>query len=88
MTTDKKLLKEMDLVIKARNGRREIHTVVYVDSAIEDTVIGRGKIECVDSVQFNDRRTEDNSWWYCRRAKVNDLIEYFKDVRSYHRWFL
>ena len=88
MIIDEKFLKSMDLVIKARNGKREIHTVVYVDSTIVDTLIARGKIEGVNSVQFFERRTEDSGWWYCRRAEVDDLVDHLRRIKSeYWRLF-
>jgi len=88
MKTEEKFLKEMVLVIKARNGKREIYTTLYIDSTIADEVVSRGKIECVDSVQFIDRRTEDSDWWYSRRAEVDDLVDYLRQIRSeYWRLF-
>jgi predicted nucleic-acid-binding Zn-ribbon protein len=86
MKTEKKFLKEMNLVIKARGGTREIHTTFYVDSTIVDTVIGRGKIVDVDSVQFIEKQSKECGWWCCRRAEVADLIDHLKDVRSYNGW--
>lgn len=87
MITDEKYLKRMELVIKARGGKQEIHTTVYVDSSIVDTVLDRGKMEDVDSVQLLERE-DDVGWWYCRKAEVDDLVKHLKKANSrYWRLF-
>ena len=83
MKADIKLLKEMIIVVIARGGKREIYTTVYIDSTVVDNVIGRGKIEDIVSIQFLDKNTDNDGWWYCRKAELSDLINHLRDVRLY-----
>lgn len=78
-----KYLKQIELIIKAKNGQREIITTVYIDSTIIDSIIDRGKIEEVNSVQFVNKKGKD-SWLDC--CEKNKLLSFYLKYINSEYW--
>ena len=84
MKNDNKYLKKMEIIIKARGGRHETYTSIFVDSSISSTLLDREEMVNIDSVQFVDSKSSDELWC-CRKATVDDLIDELRRAKECFR---